>query len=84
MISVNPKKYNLNAKVKLKKSETDIFIVIDRRSRIIMKDGHRIFDIAKQICIFEKNVKISVLTNAPVCSKTKNFLDQNSIAIKGI
>ena len=84
MINVNPKQYNLNARVRLKKSEKNIFIVIDRKSRVVMKDGHRIFDIAKQICSFEKGIKISVLTNAPVCSKTKNFLDKNNIDIKGI
>ena len=84
MIDVNPKQYNLNARVRLKKSNKNIFVVIDRKSRIIMKDGCRIVDIAKQICSFEKDIRISVLTNAAVCSKTKKFLYQNNITIKGI
>ena len=33
------------------KSEKNIFIVIDRKSRVVMKDGNRIFDIAKQLNI---------------------------------
>ena len=84
MININPKQYNLSARVRLKKSDKNIFVVIDRKSRIIMKDGYRIVNVAKQICSFEKDIKISVLTNAAVCSKTKKFLYQNNITTKGI
>ena len=67
MINVNPKQYNLSARVRLKKSNKNIFVVIDRKSRIIMKDGYRIFNIAKQICSFEKDIKISVLIMFQLC-----------------
>ena len=84
MKSINPNQYNLNARVRLKKSDKNIFVVIDRKSRIIMKDGYRIVDIAKQICSFEKDIKIGVLTNAPLCSKTQKFLTENNITIKSL
>ena len=84
MKNVDPKLYNLHSRTRLKKSEKGIFVVIDRKSRIVMKDGHRIYEIAKQIKTFEVGEKISVLSNAPICSKTKKFLYQNDIDIKSL
>ena len=84
MKNVDPKLYNLHSRTRLKKSEKSVFVIIDRKSRIVMKDGHRIFAIAKQIKSFEVGKKISVLSNAPICSKTKKFLSQNDIAIKSL
>ena len=84
MKNVDPKLYNLHSRTRLKKSEKGVFVVIDRKSRIVMKDGHRIYEIAKQIKTFEVDEKISVLSNAPICSKTKKFLYQNGIAIKSL
>tara|TARA_X000000368_G_scaffold317855_1_gene255200 strand:+ start:161 stop:415 length:255 start_codon:yes stop_codon:yes gene_type:complete len=82
MKNVDPKLYNLPPRTRLRKSEKGVFVVIDRKSRIVMKDGHRVYEIAKQIRTFEIGKKISVLSNAPICSKTKKFLFQNGIAIK--
>jgi len=84
MMTVDPTLYNLHPKVRLKKTEKDIFIVIDRKSRIVMKDGRRIFEIATKIKQIETGIKISVLSNAPICSKTQKFLFQNDITIKGL
>ncbi len=84
MRNIDPKKYNLHSRTKLKKMGKRVFIVIDRKTRIIMKDGYRIFEIVKQIRQFESDKKIGVLTSAPVCSKTQKFLLQNQIVIKGL
>ena len=84
MKNVDPKLYNLPPRTRLKKSEKGIFVVIDRKSRVVMKDGHRIYEIAKQIQTFEVGKKISVLSSAPICSKTKKFLSQNHIDIKSL
>ena len=54
MQSLSPKDYGLNSKVKLIQSDDHIGIVIDRKSRIIMKDGIRILDQVKKI----KKIKI--------------------------
>ena len=46
---LSPEDYGLNTKVRLIQSKDHIGIVIDRKSRIIMKDGIRILDQAKKI-----------------------------------
>ena len=74
MKRINPKKYNLTPRTTLFKTMDDVYIVIDRKSRIIMKDGYRISEQAKSILSLEPNVRIRVATSAPVCSKTKEFL----------
>jgi len=84
VIDVDPKLYNLSSRIKLKRTKSNILIVIDRKSRVIMKDGRRIFEIAKKIRNFETRKKIGVLSSAPVCSKTQKFLAQKQIAIKSL
>jgi len=81
--SLSPKDYGLNAKVRLIQSEDHIGIVIDRKSRIIMKDGIKILDQAEKIRKTTKNV-IRLYTSAPVCSKTKVYLNKNNILIYSI
>ncbi len=78
---LDPKKYGLHSRVVLnEKSENEIVIVIHRKSRFIMKDGERILDQAKKIQMKE-NKRISVETSAPICSKTKKFLNKKGIEI---
>ena len=83
MHPVNPKTYNLSPRTKLlQDSSGSLFIVIDRKSRIIMKDGSRVVKIAEHIKEVNKNnKKISLLTSAPVCSKTKVMLSKNNISV---
>ena len=80
---LSPEDYGLNAKVRLLQSKDHIGIVIDRKSRIIMKDGIRILDQAKKIRQKTNNV-IRLYTSAPVCSKTKAFLNKHNILIDSI
>ena len=84
MKKIDPKLYNLHSRITLRKTKKDIFIVIDRKSRIIMKDGHRILEIVKKIRGFEAGKNVSVLSDAPVCSKTQKFLIKNNITIKSL
>ena len=83
-VSINPKTYNLSSKTKLQKSPKGIFIVIERKSRIIMKDGYRILSDVKKIKEFEPGKKINVLSSAPVCSKTKHFLHKNGVSVENV
>ena len=46
-----------------------------------MKDGHKIVKIAEDIKKVNQNKKISLLTSAPVCSKTKKLLLKCSIPV---
>ena len=83
MKNIDPRKYNLSPRIRLQQNSiNDLFIVIDRKSRIIMKDGYRIVEIVNSIQSAEKNNAVSVLTSAPVCSKTRQFLSERKIEIK--
>ena len=79
MKRIDPKKYNLTSRTTLYKKMDDIFIIIDRKSRIIMKDGYRISEQAKSIWSVEPGIRIRVATSAPMCTKTKEYLRQVSI-----
>ena len=81
MKRIDPKKYNLTSRTTLYKEMKDIFIIIDRKSRIIMKDGYRISEQAKSILSAEPGIRIRVATSAPMCSKTKEYLRQVDIEV---
>ena len=80
---IDPKQFGLNSRTKLATLNKHIAIIVDRKSRIIMKDGRRIFD---QVAAIRKKEKrpVVLLTSAPVCGKTKIFLSENDIAIQSI
>ena len=84
MKKIDPKLYNLHSRIALLKNKKDIYIVIDRKSRIVMKDAHRILEIVKKIRDFETGKNVRVLSGAPVCGKTRTFLTENNITIKSL
>jgi glutaredoxin-related protein len=61
-------------------NDNNIYIVKNIKSRIIMKDGLKLFDLAKKIKTV-KNTTVCLATTAPVCSKTKKYLKKNEIKI---
>ncbi|SVD66915.1 uncharacterized protein METZ01_LOCUS419769, partial [marine metagenome] len=64
---LNPKKYNLNNRVLIKQSAPNhIIIVVDRKSRIIMKDGMRINEQKQAINQVKPTVNVSFQTTAPI------------------
>ena len=82
MKKVDPKKYNLSSRLNLEKdSENNYHIVVNRKSRIIMKDGIKIKNQAKQIKSFDSSAKVKLKTSTPVCSKTKHYLFTEDIEI---
>ena len=82
MKPVDPKTYNLSPRVKLlEDNRGSLFVLIDRKSRVVMKDGHRIVKIVEDIKKVNQNKKTSLLTSAPVCSKTKKHLLKYSIPV---
>ena len=83
MKKVDPIQYNLHSRVDLREDkEGALFIVVDRKSRIIMKDGHRILEMVNTISREDQSKKVSIRTSAPVCSKTKKFLLESGVVIK--
>jgi hypothetical protein len=52
----------------------NVYIVKNIKSRIIMKEGEKILNLAKKI-----KTKIYLATTAPICSKTKAYLEENQI-----
>lgn len=79
---IDPKLYGLPPSTKLKQASTNHFeIVIQRKSRIIMKDGEGILAKVSKIKHHVPNAKVSLKTSAPVCSKTKAFLEGHKINV---
>jgi hypothetical protein len=79
---IDPKLFSLHPSTKLKQVGTNQFdIVIQRKSRIIMKDGEGILAKVNKIKNHVPNAKISLKTSAPVCSKTKAFLEGHDISV---
>ena len=81
MKRIDPKKYNLTSRPTLYKKMDDIFIIIDRKSRIIMKDVYRISEQAKSIWSVDPGIRVRVATSAPICTKTKEYLRQVNIEV---
>ena len=83
MKNIDPKRYNLSSRTILRQiGKNNISIIVDRKSRIIMKDGKRILKQAQAIHQINSNMIITVLTSAPVCSKTQVLLLEKNIFIK--
>ena len=80
MKRIDPKKFNLSKKVVIEKTTSSLSIIINRKTRIIMKDGRRLLEQANQIKKVS-NKPVSIITTAPVCSKTKAFLSNNNVEI---
>lgn len=80
---VDPKELGLSPRTRVGKTDDDtIFLIKDRKSRIIMKDGKQILN---QINMIAKKLgggqNIALVTNAPICSKTTKFFSDKEIAV---
>ena len=81
MKKIDPKTFGLSKRTILYKEKNKIIIESRRKSRIIMKDGVRFVEVAEKIKKNGKVQKVALLTNAPICSKTKTFLINKKISI---
>jgi len=82
MEKADPKAYGLPARTVLERNEKDEFaLIINRKSRIIMKDARTILKKAETIKEKKPGAVVSLKTTAPVCSKSIQFLEQNDIAV---
>ena len=79
MVSAN--EFDLSSQIKIAVDNKDNhYIVKNVRSRIIMKTGEKIYEIANQIKSKTKG-SVFLATTAPICSKTKKYLEEKKINI---
>jgi len=79
---IDSTEFGLSSRVKIVKFEDNSYgIQKKRKSRIIMKDGQQIEDIAEAIHRVKPNADIKLIISGPICSKTIKFLSNNSIEV---
>ena len=77
---VDPKLYGLPPRTVLMKQDSDEFVlVINRKSRIIMKDALPIVKKVEKIKEKVQGASVVLETSAPVCSKSIKFLKENGV-----
>ena len=82
MKEIDPRVFNLSNRTNIQENDkNEVFFIIDRKSRIIMKDGVRIFNQTQKIKEKRPGARFFLKTSAPVCSKTKKYLNQRKIEI---
>ena len=82
IVLIDPKRFGLSPRTSIGQLSKNHFVIIkDHKSRIIMKDGNQILEQIKSMNDNEPNLKISLATNATVCSKTTAFLKEKGIDI---
>ena len=79
---IDPKIYGLSPRTCLFQHGPDEYIIkINRKSRIIMKDATIILEKTNKIRNIEPAAIVILETNAPICSKSVKFLNENGIKI---
>lgn len=79
---VDPKLYGLPPRtVLIKKGPDDFVLIINRKSRIIMKDALTILKKVEKIKEKVQDVSVDLETSAPVCSKSIKFLKENGVKV---
>ena len=80
---IDPKFFGLTARDRVERLSTNhIALIVDRKSRIIMADGKRILEKVNKIQNHSPGIKVSLRTSAPVCSKTRTFLEGQGIEVR--
>lgn len=82
---IDPTIFGLSPRTEIIQIRPNHFQIIkNRKSRIIMADGKIILKQVKAIKQKHPQAKVSFKTNAPMCSKTTLFLNQEQIEISKI
>ena len=81
--SIDPKTFGLHFSTKIEQQDDTHFIIrMDRKSRIIMKDGEKILKNVQKINALVPEAVVTISTTAPVCGKTRQFLAGHGITIE--
>ena len=79
---VDPTIYDLPPRTVLMKKDSDKFtLVINRKSRIIMKDALGVLKKVEKIKDKIQGASVILETSAPVCSKSIKFLKENGVYV---
>ncbi|MCG8336223.1 MAG: hypothetical protein MJE63_17085 [Proteobacteria bacterium] len=79
---IDPREFGLHHSTILDQTGDNTFVIVmNRKSRIIMKDGNAILQKIEKIRKTYPIARVSVETNAPICSKTKAFLADKKITL---
>lgn len=79
---IDPASFGLHRTTQLEKNGARHYtLVINRKSRIIMKDGRQILSKVEKIKSTISDAVVDVRTTAPVCSKTMTFLEDQGISV---
>jgi hypothetical protein len=81
--NIDPTELGLAPRTIIKKvDEKTLAIVINRKSRIIMADGRKIAEKVEKILQKRPGMKVVLkVPNAPVCSKTLQYLESLGIQV---
>jgi hypothetical protein len=79
---LDSKEYGLSSRsVVGKYNNEQIFLIKDRKSRIIMKNGRQILNQIETIKINSQITNIALATNAPICGKTTKLFAENKVEV---
>ena len=81
-MKLDPKEFGLPHRTVIEQIDGDtIALVINRKSRIIMADGKKILEKLSKIKEDQPTMSIALRAAAPICSKTKNFLESHGVKL---
>ena len=78
---IDPEIFGLSPRTILEKEKNKYYIVINRKSRIIMKDSLRLLQMVTTIQKKANTKNVAIKTTAPVCSKSIAFFKENKIEL---
>lgn len=79
---LNPEDFGLSSRTEIVEiSENIVAIVKKRKSRIIMKDGEKIFQDVKSIQNKFPDIQVNLIISGAICSKTVEFLNSFGVDI---
>ncbi len=78
---IEPHQVGLHHSTHLEQTGKNRFVIVmDRKRRIVMKDGELIRQKIEKIRQFSPGAIVDIETTAPVCSKTKAFLASHNVS----
>lgn len=82
MNRLDPREFGLPSRTVLAQEDPDtVAIVMQRKSRIIMAGSRNILTKAGKIRQARPEVRVQLITTAPVCSKNRQFLASEGIQV---